>query len=66
MSDLDRSMHRSLLVKVAHSSFMEGSHTTKNTPLEPVLVIAFTHFLCKLNHFMEVEKMFAMKKRDSL
>ncbi len=31
MSDLDRSMHRSLWVQVAHSSFTEGSHTTKNT-----------------------------------
>ncbi len=31
MRDLDRSMHRSLYVYVAHSSFIEGSHTTKNT-----------------------------------
>jgi len=29
VSDLDRSMHRSLWVYVAHSSFIEGSHTTK-------------------------------------
>ncbi len=28
VSDLDRSMHRS---QVAHSSFIEGSHTTKNS-----------------------------------
>ncbi len=31
VSDLDRSMHRSLWVYVAHSSFIEGSHMTKNT-----------------------------------
>jgi hypothetical protein len=31
VSDLDRPMHRSLWVLVAHSSFMEGSHKTKNT-----------------------------------
>ncbi len=31
VSDLDRSMHRSLWVQVAHSSFIEGSLTTKNT-----------------------------------
>ncbi len=30
MSDLDRSMNRSLWVLVAHSLFKEGSHTTKN------------------------------------
>ncbi len=31
VSDLDRSMHRSLWVQVAHSSFIEGSLMTKNT-----------------------------------
>ncbi len=31
VSDLDRYMHRSLWVYVAHSSFIEGSHITKNT-----------------------------------
>ncbi len=31
MRDLDRSMHRSLYVYVAHSLFIEGSNTTKNT-----------------------------------
>ncbi len=31
MSDVDRSMHISLWALVAHSSFIEGSHTTKNT-----------------------------------
>ncbi len=30
VSNLDRSMHRSLWVWVAHGSFVEGSHTTKN------------------------------------
>jgi hypothetical protein len=30
VSNLDRSMHRSLWVYVAHSSFIEGLHTTKN------------------------------------
>ncbi len=34
MSDLGRSMHRSLWAQVAHSSFIEGSHTTKNTTSE--------------------------------
>jgi len=31
VSNLDRPMHRSLWVLVTHSSFTEGSHTTKNT-----------------------------------
>jgi hypothetical protein len=31
VSDVDRSMHRSLWVLVAHSLFIEGSHMTKNT-----------------------------------
>jgi hypothetical protein len=31
MSDLYRSMHRSLWVWVAHSLFLEGLHMTKNT-----------------------------------
>ncbi len=31
VSDLDKYMHRSLWVSVAHSSFIEGSLTTKNT-----------------------------------
>jgi hypothetical protein len=31
MSNLDRSMHRSLWVWVTHSSFIEGLHMTKNT-----------------------------------
>ncbi len=34
VSDLDRSMHRSQLVKVTHSSFIEGSHMIKNTTSE--------------------------------
>ncbi len=34
VSDLDRSMHRSLWVQVAHNSFIEGSHATKNTASE--------------------------------
>jgi len=29
-SNPDRPMHRSLWVQVAHSSFIEGSHMTKN------------------------------------
>ncbi len=29
--DMDRSMHRSLWAYVTHSSFIEGSHMTKNT-----------------------------------
>ncbi len=31
VSDLDRPMHILLWVQVAHSSFIEGSHMTKNT-----------------------------------
>jgi hypothetical protein len=31
VSDLDRPMHRFLWVQVAHSMFIQGSHTTKNT-----------------------------------
>ncbi len=31
VSDLDRSIHRSLWVQVAHRSFIEGSPMTKNT-----------------------------------
>ncbi len=34
MSNLDRSMHRSLWVSVTHSSFIEGSHTPKNMAYE--------------------------------
>ncbi len=30
VSDLDRSVHRSYWVQVAHRSFIEGSHMTKN------------------------------------
>jgi len=30
VSDLDRFMHRSLWVLVAHNSFIEGLHMTKN------------------------------------
>jgi len=33
LSDLDRSMNRSLWVQVAHRSFIEGSHVTKNGEL---------------------------------
>ncbi len=35
MSDLDGSMNRSLWVYVTHSSFIEGSHMTKNTASGP-------------------------------
>jgi hypothetical protein len=34
VSDMDRSMHRSLLVLVAHNLFVEGSHIPKNTASE--------------------------------
>jgi hypothetical protein len=34
VSDLYRSMHRSLWVYVALSTFIEGSHMTKNTSSE--------------------------------
>jgi hypothetical protein len=49
VSDLDRSMHMSLWVWVAHSSFIEGSHTTKNTAnvkrfYETVPRLAFSDF----------------------
>ncbi len=42
MSDLDRSMHRSLWVWAAHSSFIERSHITKNMASEKKLAIT-TH-----------------------
>ncbi len=35
VSDLDRSMHRSLWIWVAHTSFIGGLHTTKNTASGP-------------------------------
>jgi len=34
VNNLDRSIHRSLWVSVAQSSFIEGSNTTKNMALE--------------------------------
>jgi hypothetical protein len=40
MSNLNRSMHRSLWVSVAHSSFIEGSHTTKNIASGGIIFIA--------------------------
>ncbi len=40
MSDLDRSMHRSLWFQVAHSSFIEGSHMTKNMASESFIRMA--------------------------
>ncbi len=36
VSDLDRSMHRSLCVQAAHSSFIEGWHMAKNMASELV------------------------------
>ncbi len=45
VSDLDRSMHRSLLVYVTHSLFIEGTHTTKNTASE--LLTNFLQLPCK-------------------
>ena len=38
VSDLDRPMHRSLWVQVTHSSFIEGSHMTKNTAPETLIL----------------------------
>ncbi len=46
-SDLDRYMHISLWVQVTHSSFIEGSHTTKNT--------ASAYNLCVLKRFVKQE-----------
>jgi hypothetical protein len=39
VSDLDRSMHRSQWALVAHSSFIDGSHTAKNMASEFFFVI---------------------------
>jgi hypothetical protein len=43
VSDLDRSMYRSQWVQVANSSFIEGSHMTKNAASGTLL--ALLHFL---------------------
>jgi hypothetical protein len=43
VSDLDRSMHRSPWVYIAHSSFIEGSQTTKNTASEAVFLVFSYH-----------------------
>ncbi len=42
VSGLDRLMHRSLWVLVAHNSFMEGSHTTKNTVSDHLCTLVLT------------------------
>jgi hypothetical protein len=42
VSNLDRSMHRSLWAYVSHSLFIEGSHTTKNTASELTRVMNFS------------------------
>ncbi len=42
VSNLDRSVHRSLWVSVAHSSFIEGSHMTKKNGLRfPFITLHF-------------------------
>jgi hypothetical protein len=46
VSGLDRSMHRSLWVQVAHSLFIEGSHMTKTTASGAVFTRLF--FLLRL------------------
>ncbi len=49
MSDLDRSMHRTLWVLVAHSLFIEGLHMTKNTASEARSQWKLAHRLYNLN-----------------
>ena len=51
VSNLDRSMHRSLWVLVAHSSFIEGSRMTKNTAsaLFKQKVVEQKIFFCPIN-----------------
>ncbi len=44
VSDLDRSMHISLWVWVAHSSFIGGLHTTKNTASGPNEIMFTLHW----------------------
>ncbi len=38
VSELDRSIHTSLWASVAHNSFIEGSHTNKNTASESIVL----------------------------
>ncbi len=43
MSDLDRFMHISLWVYIAHSSFIKGSLTTKNTACDLIHNSSLAH-----------------------
>jgi hypothetical protein len=61
VSNLDRSMHISLWVKVAHSSFIEGSHATKNTA-SGYFIIAVS-YKCK-NVLQSIPKQFCNCKKN--
>ncbi len=50
MSDLDRSMHISLLVYVTHSLFIEGLHMTKNAASGVYVTTFFLHLICLLTN----------------
>ncbi len=53
LSDLYRSMHRSLWAQVAHSSFIEGSHTTKNTASGIFLIEALSMCIYRMLDILE-------------
>jgi hypothetical protein len=67
MSNLDRSMNISLWLWVAHSSFTEGSHTTKNTAsvLEQVFWLQIQNRFCQLKSSV-IEKTSATATRVSV
>jgi hypothetical protein len=54
-------MHKSLWALVAHSSFTEGSHMTKNTASG---VIVIKHFWHKFTHSFSQARFFHNKKTN--
>jgi hypothetical protein len=52
VSNLDKSMHRSLWVWVTHSSFIEGSHMTKNTATDILFCDILSTDVLFLRHFV--------------
>jgi len=60
VSYLDRSMHISLWTSVAHNSFIEGSHTNKNTASESI-VLPLRHKNLKTRESTSVAFLFIQK-----
>jgi hypothetical protein len=54
VSDLDRSMHIFLRVQVAQSSFIEGSHMTKNMA-SAKFKLDFCRYLCAIGFFNKAD-----------